>query len=170
MARATAPIRSPRRIYRIPNLVRRITTDGSSTTSEVGDGYINMKKSVAALFGEQIEELPYTDPVWYYTRTINGQEVQYRKNLGGYKFKQVKLFAYAGMDVAEQFYNDDGELTTDTNTFRSITIGLPSGSSFSRFLSWLETTTFFESIDKVITPDGKAIFVNNLGGEGSGGG
>lgn len=169
MAKATAPIRSPRRIYKIPQLVRRITGEGESATSEVGDGYVNMKKAVAELFGDSLEELSYSDNVWYYTRTINGQEVQYRKNLGGYKFKQVKLFAYAGFDVNEQYYNDEGELTTESTNFKSITIGLPSGASLSRFLGWLELTDFFTSIDKIITPDGKPIFVNDVGGSEGGG-
>lgn len=167
MAFATAPIRSPRRIYKIADLVRRKDTSEGGTGSTIKDGIINMKVSVANLFGNTIEELAYDDPLWYYEREIAGDIIQFRKNLGGYRFKQVKLIKYAGFDIVEKVLNkEEGTYTDETNKFRSFTVGLPSGSSFDRFLTFLEGTDLWESIDKIYSPDGKAVYPTTLSGGG----
>lgn len=163
MAYATRPVRSPRRLYKIPNLVRR-KASATETESTVGDGFVLMKQSVADWLGDTCKELDYDDPLWFYTRTVGGQEVQFRKNLGGYKSKNITLTALNGIELQEYILDPEtGDYSTEPMSFRSITIGLPAGASMSRMIAFLATTDKLSQIDKIVTYDKRAIYVNVQG-------
>lgn len=159
MANATAPVRSYRRIYTIPDLVRRKNENGDYETA---DGYVKMKKSIADLFGDTLVELAYDATAWYYTREVNGQNVQFRKNLGGNKGKSVVLVAKGTYTVTEiTGINAEGEEETEETNFKSLTIGLPAGSRLGKFLDFLEGSDIFDSTLYMYTPDRKRIDLNS---------
>ena len=165
MAKAAYPIRSPRRLYKVDGLCRK---PGASTEegSSIVPGYILMKRSIAEFLGTGFEELPADDPAWYFTRTIGGEEIQFRKNLGGYKSKRVHLHSFTGMEITEYITDPvSGEVSEEVNTFKSITIGLPAGVSMGRFFTVFKASSAYEKVDKIVTYDGKAIFVKQVAGE-----
>ena len=165
MTRGVYPIRSPRRLYKVDGLCRKpaaSTEEGSS----IAPGFVFMKKSIAEFLGQGFEELPADDPAWYFTRTIGGEEVQFRKNLGGYKSKQVHLHSFTGMEITEYITDAaSGEVTEEVNTFKSITIGLPAGASMGRFFNVFKASSAYAKVDKIVTYDGKSIFVKQVAGE-----
>lgn len=159
------PIRSPRRLYLINEITVDVDDDPNVIDKSPGDTTTQTTKPIIAKIKESIgnylgiEPLAYNDPI--FTGVFGGEGLNknatYRRVLGGFRDASYTLVAETNFEIVEQFYNNQGEYTTETNNFKTMSIGFPKGHSVTEVIAWLETTDRLSDIRSIITPAGHKV-------------
>ena len=157
------PIRSPRRIYKIEQI--KVNKDDNPDGVDQAPGetvngtsvfiYAKIKEGVGKFLG--LEPLPYDAPEFrgvFKGDGLNKGSI-YRRRIGGFKVASYKLLPYGLFNIEESFYGkSDGLPKTETNQFKSISIGLPTGHSVWEVIYWLGQIGKIPEIRAVVTPSG----------------
>ena len=159
------PIRSPRRLYLINEIEVDVDDDPDNIDKAPGDTLPQTTRPIIAKIKEAIgdylglEPLAYNDPI--FTGVFGGNGLNtgatYRKVIGGFHDASYTLVAETNFSIVERFYNTEGEYTTETNNFKTMSIGFPKGHSVTEVIAWLETTTKLSDIRSIITPAGHKV-------------
>jgi hypothetical protein len=159
------PVRSPRRFYLINNVTVDLDDDPDVIDKLPGDTLPQTTRPIIAKIKQGIgdflglEPLAWNDPI--FTGTFGGeglnQGATYRRVLGGFRDASYTLIAETQFNIEETFFDPNGIIVTESNLFRTVSIGFPKGHSVSEIIAWLATSDNFDQIAALRTPAGRRI-------------
>lgn len=136
-------------------MVRRVRASGTSDEELV----VLMKRAYARVFG--LSEIASNDPVFFGTFSGNASNAGSRfvRNIGGFRALGYQFIPRQTLMVEEEFFDDNGNLTTNNRTVRTAQIGFPVGVAVNEIIGWLlslpeEVGDLWQAIR---TPDGRRI-------------
>lgn len=156
------PASSPRRLYKIDEITVTRNVAGTPTEEPI---IVKMKKSHAGLIG--LTPIPSDDPIWEGTFGGSGNNAgkKYHRNLGGFRERSYTLVSNDGNPY--QLEVNDGAGGVTTKDFKTISIGFPRGCSVIEFFNWIKELPIALETQAIITPNGRRIPLDEVGG-GSG--
>lgn len=155
------PIRSPRRLYEIEEIVKNLDDVPDAVdppNGTVSSIFIKMKEAIGEYLG--LEPIAYGDPRM--VGEFGGEGLNkgslYRRNLGGFRVASYTLIAKTFFVVNEQYYDSvNKNLVQAQGKFRTMSIGFPKGHSVHEVVTFLGGANNFSNIAALRTPAGRRI-------------
>jgi hypothetical protein len=142
------PIRSPRQVYKIPEITNKRANNANEPV------IVKMKESIADFLG--LTPVPYNDPIWNGTFSGSGSNAgkPYRRRLGGYREASYTLVANTSFRITELIRQADGSYNPVQKNFRTITFGLPAGHSVREVVAFIASKSILAQVNAIVTPAG----------------
>ena len=146
----TMPISGPRKLYKIADIQVGEDAAGSGGRPIIA----KIKEPIGDFLG--LTPLAWNDPelVGTFGGTAGNQGFKYIRRLGGFRHSSFKLVAKTQFTITEIVRDDQGDYSTTTNKYKSMSIGFPKGVSVHEFVSWIGGNSKLSEISYIVTPAG----------------
>jgi hypothetical protein len=174
------PVRSPRALYKVDLITRHLDDNKDAIDTAPAQTVqgtklaivVKMKEAIGNFLG--LTPVAWNDPIFTgtfpnaggnppaggaQTGTTNSGS-RYRKNLGGFREASYTLIAKTKFVIPEIVLGENGYSVVNSE-YVSVSIGFPKGHSVTEVLNFLFTTSVFNQIRAIRTPEGKLINVTN---------